>query len=248
MKAIILAAGRGTRLGNLTEEIPKPMLPINGKPLLEYIILYLKKNGITEIGINLFTMGNQIVDHFGNGKKLNVNIHYSFENKLLGTAGSLLSFEEWLGGEEDFIVIYGDILTNQPLKPLIELHKKNNAFATLLLHRRKESNSFVYMNEESRIIDFLERPSREKLNSLKNKNQGLDLVNSAVQILSIDALDYIKENQCFDLPKDVYSKVLNDKKIYGLELTGDRIAIDSPERYEQAKQNHELYECENVRM
>ena len=236
MKSIILAAGKGTRLGNLTNEIPKPMLPINGKPLLEYIVLYLKNNGIIEIGINLFTMSEQIVEYFGDGEKWDLKIHYSFEDRLLGTAGSIVKFEEWLKDEEKFLVIYGDILTNQSLKPLIELHKKNNTFATLLLHRRKKSNSFVCMNEISRIVSFLERPSSEKLNSLKNNNTGLALVNSGVQVLSIDVLDYIKENQCFDLPKDVYSKVLNDKKIYGLELTGDRIAIDSPVRYEQAKQ------------
>ena len=235
MKAIILAAGKGTRLANLTNEIPKPMLPINGKPLLEYIVLYLKSNGISEIGINLFTMSEQIVDYFGDAEKWDLKIHYSFEDRLLGTAGSLVKFEEWLRNEENFLVIYGDILTNQSLKPLIELHKNNNAFATLLLHRRKKSNSSVKIDSDNRVINFLERPNSDQLVEIIDK-EDLGLVNSAVQVLSIDVLDYIKKSQCFDLPKDVYSKVLNNKKIYGLELKGDRIAIDSPERYEQAKQ------------
>jgi mannose-1-phosphate guanylyltransferase len=242
MKAIILAAGKGTRLGNLTQEIPKPMLSISGKPLLEYIILYLKKNGIEDIGINLYTMSEQIVDYFKNGSKLSVNIFYYYEKRLSGTAGSLPGFEEWLGEDEDFMVIYGDILTNQPLMNLIELHEINNAFATLLLHRRKKSNSFVELDKENKIINFIERPNIEEINKIKHTKPGLTLVNSAVQILHRDVLSYVKKNNCFDLPKDVYSKVFNEKKLYGYELTGERVAIDSPERYRQAILNHELFE------
>jgi mannose-1-phosphate guanylyltransferase / phosphomannomutase len=235
MKAIILAAGKGTRLGDLTRDIPKPMLPINGKPLLEYIILYLKRNGITEIGINLFTLHEQITEYFGDGSEFGVKLKYSYEGKLLGTAGSLVKFEDWLNVEEKFIVIYGDILTNQPLELLTKIHSDNNAFATLLLHRRKESNSYIEMDKFSRIVCFKERPGVEKLGIIKKLNPDGFLVNSAIQILSKEALDYIKINDCFDLPRDVYSKILNKQKIYGFELTGNRIAIDSAERYEQAK-------------
>jgi mannose-1-phosphate guanylyltransferase / phosphomannomutase len=234
MKAIILAAGKGTRLGNLTQEIPKPMFPINGKPLLEYVISYLKKNEINEIGINLFTMSDKMLDYFGDGSKYNVKIFYSFEDRLMGTAGALVKFEKWLNNE-DFIVIYGDVLTNQPLKPLIELHRQKNSFATLFLHKRKTSNSYVEINNKLRIIRFLERPTTNEVNKIKNQTIDYGLVNSAIQIISKDALAYIKDNTCFDLPKDVYSKVLNEKKIYGLELTGDRVAIDSLKRYNEAE-------------
>jgi len=234
MKAIILAAGKGTRLGGLTDEIPKPMLPVHGKPLLEYIILYLKHNGITEVGINLFTMPEQITDYFGIGEKLGVKIEYSPEHELQGTAGSLLPFSEWLSGE-DFLVIYGDILTNQKLKPMIDLHKKNSAFATLLLHKRKYSNSCIILNEKNRIIEFYERPDKKKIKELKRIFPNGFLANSAIQVLSNKILKYISDYNCFDLPKDVYCKVVNDKKIYGLELSGERIAIDSPERYNLAQ-------------
>ena len=234
MKAIILAAGKGTRLGDLTKEIPKPMLPINGKPLLEYIIRYLKENGINDIGVNLYTKSNQITDYFKNGSKLNVNIYYSFEENLLGTAGSLLKFKDWLKGEDDFVVIYGDILTNQQLAPLIKLHKKNNAFATLFLHKRKESNSFTKLNKSSKIIEFKERPNKDELKLLIKDNPNGFFVNSAIQMLNIKALNYIETHSCFDLPKDVYSKVLFNENIFGLKLTGNRIAIDSPERYNEA--------------
>lgn len=235
MKAIILAAGKGTRLGGLTEDIPKPMLPIKGKPLLEHIIAYLKRNGINEIGVNLFTMPEKITDYFGNGSNFGVKIKYSREVELRGTAGSLIPFKNWLGNE-DFLVIYGDILTNQQLAPLIGLHKHNKAFATLLLHRRQISNSFIAIDEDSKVVDFIERPKNEELNRLKQLHPEGFLVNSALQILSKNALDYIENNKCFDLPRDVYTNVLKDNPLYGYELTGERIAIDSPERYNEAQQ------------
>lgn len=234
MKAIILAAGKGTRLGGLTEEVPKPMLPIKGKPLLEHIILFLKGNGITEIGVNLFTMPEEITDHFGDGNSLGVSIAYSHENELKGTAGSLLPFADWLAGQ-DFFVLYGDILTNQSLKPLIELHQEKQAFATLLLHRRLVSNSCIELDDESRIIDFIERPDEAELARLKAKHPEGFLVNSAIQILSNKILEYISDNNSFDLPRDVYTQVLKEKVLYGYVLEGERIAIDSPERYEQAQ-------------
>ena len=234
MKAIVLAAGKGTRLAGLTKNIPKPMLPIKGKPLLEHIISYLKNNGIIEIGINLFTMPEQIIDYFGNGSRFKVKIEYSREDELLGTAGSLLYFSDWLKGE-DFLVIYGDILTNQPLAPMMEMHRDKHAFATLLLHRRQASNSFIALDQNSKIIDFIERPGQHEMKRLNQLHPEGFLVNSAVQIINNSALNYIETHKCFDLPRDVYCKVLKEKDLYGYVLEGERMAIDSPERYEQSQ-------------
>ena len=144
-------------------------------------------------------------------------------------------FKSFLGDEEDFLVVYGDILTDQLLLPLVEMHKSHNAFATLLLHRRKISNSFIELDSENRIVNFLERPDKLLLEKLKRDNPEGFLVNSAVQILSMDVLEYIVENRCFDLPRDVYVPNCRIKKIYGEELTGTRVAIDSPERLAAAE-------------
>jgi NDP-sugar pyrophosphorylase family protein len=235
MKAIVLAAGKGTRLGGLTADVPKPMLDLNGKPLLEYIINYLKSNGIVEIGINLFTMAEQITDYFGDGQTRGVSLCYSHETELRGTAGSLIAFKDWLAGESTFLVIYGDILTNQPIRPLLELHNQaDDTFATLLLHRRKSSNSFVQLDSQARMIDFIERPGEAELRKLQQNNPNGFLVNSAVQLLDASVLDFIESNGSFDLPRDVYAKMYKEARIHGVELTGERIAIDSPERYHQA--------------
>ena len=235
MKAIILAAGKGTRLGYLTDEIPKPMLRVNGTPILEHIICWLTKNGIIDIGINLFTMPEQIHDYFGNGRKFGVNIYYVRETELSGTAGAIPEFKDWLAGDREFLVVYGDIITNQPIAPLLEMHTKHNAFATLFLHRRKVSNSFIERDADNRIVNFLERPEGEQLEKLRLANPDGFLVNSAVQILSKKALDYIINNDSFDLPRDVYVSTYKTEKIYGVELSGKRVAIDSPERLAEAE-------------
>ena len=240
MKAIVLAAGKGTRLGDLTKDIPKPMLPVNGVPLLERILLWLKNNGIHEIGVNLFTMPEKIIDYFGTGAKLGVEIHYIQEKELSGTAGALPKFADWLDNEESFLVVYGDILTDQDLTPIIELHSEKNAFATILLHRRAKSNSFIKMNADGRISEFIERPDEETLKELQRRNPNGFLVNSAVQALSWRALEKISETNAFDLPKDLYIPCIDKEDIYGVELTGKRVAIDSPERLRLAE---EMFPC-----
>ncbi len=228
MKAIILAAGKGTRLGALTEDTPKPMLLVNTKPILERIILWLKENGIREIGINLFTKPKQITDYFAQGEKLGVALSFFPEKALTGTAGALGQFQNWLGDDENFVVVYGDVLTNQNLTPLIERQKKNQAFATLLIHRRASSNSYIKIDTAGRIQRFLERP--ENIEELQRANPAGFLVNSAVQVLSRRALTYILNHNCFDLPRDVYMKTHETEKIYTVLLEGERVAIDSAER------------------
>ncbi len=229
MKAIILCAGYGTRLGDLTKDIPKPMLPIDGKPLLQHIIAYLKKNNIDQIGINLHYRPEVIKDYFNNGNAFGVELTYSYEEKLLGTAGALVEFEEIINNE-DVVVIYGDVITDQKLKPIMDLHKKEKAFATILLHKNNKSNSFVRLNDKNRIIDFIERPAR---NEMQEYNVSNIYSNSAVQVLSGDALRYIKAKKVFDLPRDIYSKLYKEKRIYGYKLESNRIAIDSNNRYKK---------------
>jgi len=225
MKAVILCAGYGTRLKELTSNTPKPMLTICGRPLLEYIILHLKNHGISEIAINLHFNSQMIEQYFSDGSKFGVTIKYSYEKKLLGTAGALLPLKEWLG-EESFIVQYGDILTNQNFHPMIEQHKKEQAVATLLLHRKQGSNSFIEIDNKRKITKFIERP--------KTPIKQLGWVNSALQILNPKFINIIEKNGAIDLPKDIYAHQYQTHKIMGFPLTGFRVAIDSKERYHQA--------------
>ena len=114
MKAVILAAGKGERLGNITQRIPKPMIPINGKPILEYNIELCKKNGIDEIFINLHHLPHKIKKYFGDGSRFGVRIKYKYEAEILGTAGGVKNFQEDLG-TDPFFVLYGDNLIDMDL-------------------------------------------------------------------------------------------------------------------------------------
>jgi NDP-sugar pyrophosphorylase family protein len=230
MKAMILAAGYGTRLGDLTREIPKPMLPIGDRPLLEYTVRLLVKHGFTDLAINLHFLPDFITEHFGDGERFGARITYSHEPHLLGTAGALKKLETCFREEPAFLVVYGDILTDLDLSALMAAHRAKAAYATLTLHQRNKSNSIVTLDEHWRIVNFVERPSEEE----RAKHASL-WVNSGIQVLSGAVLDDIPPDRPSDLPKDIYLKQFHRQPIYGFPLEGFRCAIDSPERLQQAR-------------
>lgn len=230
MKAMVLCAGYGTRLGHLTREIPKPMLPIAGRPMLAYILHHLRVHGVREIAINLHFKPGMIREYFGDGSQFGVAISYSIENELLGTAGGLKNVENFFEGETDFLVQYGDIITDQDFTAMIESHRKRNALATLLVHHRPGSNSVLTLDNESRITGFLERPTSED-----RKGVASDWANSGICIANRELLSFIPSGVPADLPRDVYTKLISTGRIFGFPLTGYRCAVDSPERLAAAE-------------
>jgi len=230
MKAIVLCAGYGTRLGDLTKEIPKPMLPLRGKPLLAYTLQYLASYGFRNVAINLHFKPEQITNYFGSGLQWGVRIHYSYEPQLLGTAGAVKNLESWLTDSDDFLVLYGDILLDQNLNRLIDQHRQVSATATLLVHQRFDSNSLVQMDETGRITGFIERPTAEQ-----RAANPFPWVNSGVQVLNKRILHYIPFGQPSDLPRDVFARIVGQESLYGVPLSGYRCAIDSPARYAEAE-------------
>lgn len=232
MKALILCAGYGTRLGDYTREIPKPMLPLCGRPLLEYSIGYLRHHGFREIAINLHFRPDAIVDHFGDGAGFGVEIHYSFEEELRGTAGAIRQLGSYLTDEESFLVMYGDLLLDQDLASFLRFHSDRQAAATLLLHKRGNSNSIVRMAADHQITGFLERPSPEERGRLPDSECW---ANSGLQVLSRRVVSYIPDTPTSDLPRDIYQRYHTHETILGYPLSGFRCAIDSPERYAAAE-------------
>jgi NDP-sugar pyrophosphorylase family protein len=233
MKAVLLCAGFGSRLGYLTQNRPKPMLPVGGQPLLVRIIYHLKENGINDLAINLHYQPKHIVSAIGDGKHLGVSVRYSYEDKPLGTAGALVPLQEWLEKEEAFIVYYGDIYTEQNLTTLLTCHATNKSYATLLLHRRKNSNSIVQRNSCGRITCFVERPSENQRNAWISDKLSDVWVNSGIQVLSRKALKDIVRDHLYDLPKDLYTNKFSLERMYSVPLCGFRIAVDSEQRYHQ---------------
>lgn len=230
MRAIVLCAGFGTRLGDLTKEIPKPMLRIGNKPILAYIIKNIARQGYDNIVINLHYRGKMISDYFGNGEKFGVRISYSYEEELLGTAGAVKKMEEFFEREEEFMVHYGDVVTNQDFSKMLNFHRINNSLATLLLHRRLSSNSIVDVDGENRITNFIERPS-----NLFRSSEEPGWVNSGIFICNREILKIIPDGCACDFPKDIFQNHVNRNRFFGYPLSGIRFAIDSEERLREAQ-------------
>lgn len=131
MKVIIMAGGKGTRIASVKSDVPKPMIPICGKPILEWQIENLKACGLTDITLVIGYLGNVIQDYFGDGVKFGVNINYFVEDSPLGTAGALFKMPELT---DDFLLMCGDVILDVDFNRFIEFHKKNNAWASLMAH------------------------------------------------------------------------------------------------------------------
>jgi mannose-1-phosphate guanylyltransferase/phosphomannomutase len=226
VKAIILCAGYGTRLGGLTESTPKAMLRIQNVPVLEFILRHVAAHGYREIGVNLHFRPDQIREYFGDGADFGVRIHYREEQQLTGTAGALPGFLHWIGDTREVLVVYGDVVTDQDLGTLRERHAELRADATLLLHRRPGSNSRVTLDAAGRIVGFRERPPDDGVCGGDH-----DWVNSAIQLVSTRLIEELRGRGFADLPADVYEPMVSTKTFVGVPLQGFRVAIDSPERF-----------------
>jgi NDP-sugar pyrophosphorylase family protein len=149
MKAMVLCAGYGTRLGQLASELPKPMLPLGDRPMLEHILCHLARHGFDEIAINLHFRPEAITSHFGDGSRWGIRLSYSHESELLGTAGGLKKIAGFLAGSGPFLVQYGDVVTDEDFTAMLRFHQQRQALATVLVHRRERSNSMIALDDNS---------------------------------------------------------------------------------------------------
>jgi len=224
--AMILCAGFGTRLSHLTKNSPKPMLKLGDKPILEHTIEHLKKHEIKDIVINLHYLADHITSYFGDGSSFGVHITYSYEENPLGTSGAVKKVQDILSKADNFLILYGDVVTNQNYTDLISHHKsKTDAIGTIIVHEREKSNSIVEMNTDNKILKFLERPPESELKIKKQNwvNSGLYCFNKEIFNLIPDGVS--------DFPKDIFLKLVQAGNLYGFPLSGYRCAVDSQERY-----------------
>ncbi len=227
---MVLCAGYGTRLGRLTQETPKPMLRLQGRPLLEYIIAHLGRHKFTRVAINLHFQPEQIPRYFGGGALWEVELEYSHESELLGTAGGAKKMAPFLKKGEVFLIQYGDILTDQDLTSMLAFHHDRRALVTLLLHRRTRSNSIVTIDSSGRIVGFRERPEKDVFDNLDSV-----WVNSGLYICDPALLELIPENRPCDFPRDIFPELVNTGRLFGFPLSGYRCAIDSSQRLAEAQ-------------
>jgi histidinol-phosphate phosphatase family protein len=227
MKAVIVAGGRGTRMRGFTETLPKPMIKIGDKPLLEHQIQLAGRYDIKDVIVLTGYKREVIENYFGNGEKWGVNIRYHCEDLPLGTAGAVKAVEDWIG--DDFLVFYGDVLADMNLKRLIDFHKRNKPTATLVLHPNSHpfDSDLVDIDENNRITHFYSKP-HQKGKFYRN------LVSAALYVCSKEIFNFIDKGVYSDFGKDVFPRVLRKGDYLLGYLTSEYLRdIGTPERYEK---------------
>ncbi|MDI6781087.1 MAG: mannose-1-phosphate guanyltransferase [bacterium] len=204
MKAVIMAGGFGTRMRPLTCNIPKPMVPVANRPIMEHIVRLLKAHHITEIVAILYYQPEIIQNYFDNGKRFGVNIEYVTAVEDLGTAGSVRNAAEYL--DEPFIIISGDVLTDFNLSNIISFHQEKAALTTITLTRVKNPLQYgiVIVSPEGKIERFLEKPSWGEVFS--------DTINTGIYVLEPETFKYIPENKEFDFSKNLFPRLLKENR------------------------------------
>ena len=214
MKAMILAAGVGSRLSPLTLFMPKPMAPIANKPVMEHIIDLLASHGVKEIAANLYYLPDQIEEHFGSGERWGVRLTYSLERTLLGTAGAVRRMSGETAGSQffdgPFWVLMGDSLTDLDLGAMLAYHRSKGALATIALHEVDDPTRFgvVQLDDDGRILRFQEKPKREEAVS--------NLVNMGVYLFELPILEKIPPGQVYDFGHQLFPRLLEEgEPFYG---------------------------------
>jgi mannose-1-phosphate guanylyltransferase / phosphomannomutase len=224
VKIMFLAAGMGTRLKPLTDHMPKCMVPVMGKPLLEHNIVWARQYGFSDVIINLHYQPQAIRDYFQDGSQWGVHITYSDEAEILGTAGAVRRVMDLLDGP--VCIWYGDNLSTCSLPDLVEFHRQQNAAATIVLFRREDTGAsgIVAFDENKRVTRFLEKPTPEEVFS--------KWVNAGIYILEPEVIAAIPEDRPSDFSRDIFPALLAAGKplaAYCLERGEGLWWIDTPQ-------------------
>jgi mannose-1-phosphate guanylyltransferase/phosphomannomutase len=228
VKAVVMAGGEGSRLRPLTSRRPKPLAPVVNKPVMEHIVDLLRRYGVTEIVATLHYLADEIESYFGDGSSFGVSMNYVVEDTPLGTAGAVKLAEDLLGNEP-FLVISGDALTDLNLDALVADHVRTKAAATITLQRVTNPLEFgvVITDEESRITRFLEKPSWGEIFS--------DTINTGIYVLDPIVLSYMERGKAYDFSRDIFPRLLHEGKVVSGYITTDYWTdIGNLQQYQQA--------------
>jgi NDP-sugar pyrophosphorylase family protein len=226
MKAVVLAAGLGTRLGELTADRAKPALEVGGRPIVAHVVAHLAARGFDAVAVNLHQWPEQVRAALADAWPA---IAWFEEDELLGTAGALTAMRGFLADADAFLVHYGDILTDHDLGGLLERHRASGALLTMLVHARPGSNSVVTLDDDDRVVGFLERPTEAE-------RAGADSpwVNSGIYACSRAVLELVPGRPS-DMARDVVPSALARGVVRAERLRGYRCAIDAPARLAEAE-------------
>ena len=203
MKAMVMAAGLGTRLRPLTYEIPKPMVPVVNRPIMEHILRLLPRHGFSEVIANLHWFPDTIRNRFGDGSALGIDLTYSYEDELMGTAGGVRNVSSFFG-DEPFLVMAADALTDIDLGALVAAHNENGGIATLAVTQVPNVSEFgvVITDAGGRIQGFQEKPDPAEALS--------DLASCMIYILEPEIFDYFPDKRAVDFAREVFPALLEN--------------------------------------
>ncbi len=223
--AVVLSAGLGTRLRPLTDTCPKPMVPVAGVPLLERTVRHLAAHGVTDVCVNLHHLPEVVLSHFGDGSAFGARLHFRTERELLGTAGALNAFREYLS--DSFLVWYGDVLSEFDVSAFLRYHARKGGMASIGLYRVDNPTQcgLVDMDPDGRITRFVEKPPVA----------FTDLANAGVYVCEPGVFDFVPPLGFSDFGRDVFPVMLKaGEALYGYPIEERLIDIGSPEKLAKA--------------
>ena len=241
MKAMILAAGKGTRVRPITHTIPKPMIPILQKPVMEFLLELLKEHGFTEVMVNVSHLAEEIENYFRDGQRFGVEIAYSFEGRIqdgqligdaLGSAGGLKKIQNFQSFfDETFVVLCGDALIDLDLTEAVRRHREKGAMASLVTKRvpkdQVSSYGVVVTDADGRVRSFQEKPAVDEAAS--------NMINTGIYIFEPEVLDFVPSGQPFDIASDLFPKlVAAGAAFYALPMEFEWVDIGKVPDYWQA--------------
>ena len=244
MKAMILAAGKGTRVRPITYTIPKPMIPILQKPVMEFLLELLKQHGFTQVVANVSHLANEIEGYFRDGQRFGVELAYSFEGRItngelvgdaLGSAGGMRKIQDFSPFFDDtFVVLCGDALIDLDLTEAVRQHKEKGSIATIVMKsvpiKQVPSYGVVVTDDTGKIKSFQEKPKVEEALSTN--------INTGIYIFEPEIFNYIPSGQEFDIGGDLFPKLVEaNEAFYGITMEFEWVDIGKVPDYWQAIQD-----------
>ena len=229
MKAVVMAGGEGTRLRPMTASMPKPLLPVVNKPIMEHVLRLLHRHGFSETVVTVQFLASLVRNYFGDGEELGMQLHYATEETPLGTAGSVKNAEHLLR-DDTFVVISGDALTDFDLTSLVKFHHDKGALVTVCLTRVPDPLEFgiTIIDDDHRVQRFLEKPTWGQVFS--------DTVNTGIYVMEPEVFDYVKADEPVDWSADVFPRLVDDgKPIFGYIAEGYWEDVGTHESYVRAQ-------------
>ena len=228
VKAVILCGGEGTRMRPLTLTIPKPMLPLGYKPILEHNIEYFKRYGINNFILAIGYLGENIVKYFGDGTQFDVSIEYSPEDMAMGTGGAIKKVERLVNSI--FMVTNGDVLFGDlAVNDVLRFHREKGGTGTVVLWHTEETKRFglVETDDEGRIVEFVEKP----------RYPSPGWINAGFYVFEPEVFDHIPKNKVVSLESDVFPTLVERGELFGFKYTGYWADIGLPKDYERVSKD-----------